>query len=260
MKPEHQKAIASVMKRLIREGYVSPDEWPVLQKKWFKDLNKLVCFFALWRTYGAKSYCFFSLKTFSHLCCRICVDQESLNAAEDELTRFKQVEADACYSQRIAQWQGEAAAGHATSAHVPVTPTVGNRLMNFAEEVLTPDNVSLPQPLSKKQLTAAKRLEKELCAKGSTMPKAEGMPAGDSSKPKSKKQTKAPKVTKATKDEPKKRKSSAGPMQVAMRAFIKQKMSEGLGYKEALSKWGESAERKSIVDSVSDSEKKRRRY
>lgn len=37
--PEQQKVVASLMKRLIAEGYVSQDEWPVLQKKWFKDPN-----------------------------------------------------------------------------------------------------------------------------------------------------------------------------------------------------------------------------
>lgn len=134
----------------------------------------------------------------------------------------------------------------------------------FEEEGYTPPCV--PVPTSKKALMASKRLEKELKSaklslpdeteeggssklrKGSVRVKPSGKvdekPSGKGEKPK-------PSKT---------RKAHDGPMTSAMKLFIQEMMNAGKTYRKAQKKWLKSAERASIVASVSQSERQRRRY
>lgn len=44
MTDEQRKAVKIFMQQLIHEGYVHKDDWPQLQKKWFKDWQCLTLF------------------------------------------------------------------------------------------------------------------------------------------------------------------------------------------------------------------------
>ena len=51
-----------------------------------------------------------------------------------------------------------------------------------------------------------------------------------------------------------------GPMTEAMKEFVQARRGEGVSYRDAMKQWRTSTERASIVNSLSPSEQKRRRY
>ncbi len=174
-------------------------------------------------------------------------------------------QAQGCYatwSQEVADWEGVARNGGATSASPPVTPAPKN-LDKFSFQIPTPPIV---KPYRKTQLAAAKRLEKELKQQSVRKVKKEKceeqVAMGKKTETKSKKtEFKSKKGKKTKKPEKKPVKShSNGPMQAAKKDFMSEAKRQGLSYKESLQAWGESEERFAIVSSMSESERKRRRY
>lgn len=166
----------------------------------------------------------------------------------------------------IQKWETDAFHGNATSAHAPqpadVTPC---RLTEHFPDLDTPPPI--PNPLKKSQLAAAKRLEKEL--KMAKAEKKEGVEGTEKAKGKkaerdNKKPGKGKKDKKSKKQKHetgKKTKNAAnGPMTEAMKEFVQARRGEGVSYRDAMKQWRTSTERASIVDSLSPSEQKRRRY
>lgn len=92
--------------------------------------------------------------------------------------------------------------------------------------------------------------------------------AGDKPKKtkKTEKKTKKNAAAKAKKDkkekqEKKPRKPNQGPLTEVMKEYIKgRRQADGLSYRDALKAWGTSSERAEIVNTMSYSEQKRRRY
>lgn len=113
------------------------------------------------------------------------------------------------------------------------------------------------EPMKKTQLAAAKRLEKELrLAKFS-----KGKEEAAKSKKKALKveaKTKGPQRVQNQKAE--KKDLSGGPMISAMKRFVDQRKAEGTSHHDAQRLWKNSEERRSIVEQMSESERKRRRY
>lgn len=143
-------------------------------------------------------------------------------------------------------WKRDAVAGHATGAFSPVaTPC---RLLSRADPSLTPPPV--PVPYRKTQLTAAKRLEKDLKNSGS---KANAKAAKAEQAAKGKKAKKAKEAKKA-------KKPCQGPMAEAMGAFVTAAKAAGYSHIQSLRLWKLSPERAQIVEGMSESERKRRRY
>ena len=127
---------------------------------------------------------------------------------------------------------------------------------------LTPPPV--PHPQKKAQLAAAKRLEKELRAEKSKGNKTEVPKKSTESKGK---KTEIPK--KSTESKGKKTKGNkgdnkpaplAGPMQIEMKKFVDGLKANGYGHFQAMDLWKQSKERAKIVNAMSESERKRRRY
>ena len=130
----------------------------------------------------------------------------------------------------------------------------------------------IPNPMAKRQLQAAKRLEKEAKAqkhapKGAANPEPEDEKADPESE--KTKKTKSDKTRdkkkledKKTKKGKKPRRSHAeGPMQVAMKAYIASKREKlGISYMDALKRWRRSSKRASIALSMPEAERRRRRY
>lgn len=154
-------------------------------------------------------------------------------------------------------WENRARSGVATSAYSPVaTPC---RLLHGRVQVKDETPPKVIQPYRKTQLAAAKRLEKEL-----------QNAKGRDEKPKSTKgkgKAKGNKVDKKIKGRPDrskkvppKRNHGDGPMAAAKNTFIQSMKNEGYSYKECVQLWMESEERDWIVQSMSESERKRRRY
>ena len=122
----------------------------------------------------------------------------------------------------------------------------------FEEEGYTPP--CIPIPTSKKQLVASKKLEKEL--KQAKVKVADKVPEVQDSSKKSSKASKS-----RSKPSKKQRKPhDDGPMMQAMKAFMQKKMDSGKSYRQAQKKWLKSSERASIVGTLSETERKRRRY
>ena len=106
--------------------------------------------------------------------------------------------------------------------------------------------------MRKAQLAASKRLEKEL-RESKVKPTV---------KPTSKPGAKADKDTKG-KSQPKKpqeKKKYEGPLMKAMADFLQQKKMELFTFREAQGMWKTSSERDAITSTLSESERKRRRY
>ena len=153
----------------------------------------------------------------------------------------------------VQNWKNRARSGSATSAFSPVaTPCrLTHGLQNVKDETPPP----VIRPYRKTQLAAAKRLEKELQnAKSSDSKK-------NSTKGKGKaKGNKVDKTKGRSKKVPPKRNHGDGPMAAAKNTFMQSMKSEGYSYRECLELWKESEEREAIVQSMSESERKRRRY
>ena len=135
------------------------------------------------------------------------------------------------------------------------TPPTKLSALAFASEKETPP--CLPKPMAKRQLLAAKRLEKEL--KGAKMTQGgtakENGQEGAGEK-KLKKDTVAKGKTKKLK-----RKPNDGPMECAMKEYIRDCRSrDGCSYAEARSMWGESKERRAIIEGMTEAERRRRRF
>lgn len=134
----------------------------------------------------------------------------------------------------------------------------------------------IPRPYSKIQLQAAKKLELKLdAASRARKPEAsaprekvkpnevvgKGLEKGKVKKGKVEEEKVEGKVGKE-KVERAKRKPANGPMTKALKEFIDGKRNEdkGLSYFDALKTWKTSDERAAIVDTLSDGERKRRRF
>lgn len=156
----------------------------------------------------------------------------------------------------VQNWKNRARSGVATSAFSPVaTPC---RLTHGLKKVLDETPPPVIRPYRKTQLAAAKRLEKELQnAKGSDL-----KPNSTKGKRKAKgnKDKKVDKTKGDSKKVPPKRNHGNGPMAAAKNTFMQNMKSEGYSYRECLELWKESEEREAIVQSMSESERKRRRY
>ena len=134
----------------------------------------------------------------------------------------------------------------------------------FNCDLPTPEPV-VPEPCRKLALTAAKRLEKELKAHGAKPKAKAAQPVKEPQNAKAKSAAKAKKEDKKQKGKKEdkkngKRGKASGPMAEAMKAFHQAKKAEGFTYSEAQGLWKTSAERQAIVQTMSDAEKKRRRY
>ena len=161
----------------------------------------------------------------------------------------------------LMEWEKDAYDGAPTSAHAPcyapqpdATPC---RLVHQFPDLDALDTPpAIPNPLKKTQLAAAKRLEKEMKAAGDKPKKTK----------KTEKKTKKNAAAKAKKDkkekqEKKPRKPNQGPLTEVMKEYIKgRRQADGLSYRDALKAWGTSSERAEIVNTMSYSEQKRRRY
>ena len=163
-------------------------------------------------------------------------------------------------------WVSRAHLGEPTGSSPPVTPPC--RLLDldsrFNVDVPTPD-AAIPEPLKKTQVTAAKRLQKELAerAKSNKVSDFEAKKAAEikSKKPKAKKADKKSKPKgKNAKKTPDTKSKYCGPLSVAFQEFMRQKKAEGNTHKDALGLWKISPERMAIVGKMSESERKRRRY
>ena len=160
----------------------------------------------------------------------------------------------------LTEWERDAHDGAPTSAHAPCYATPCRLVDRFPADLDTPPPI--PNPLKKTQLAAAKRLEKELKAAGAN----KGPHGNKSRKTKKEKKTKTKAATKDKKEkkqkqEKKPRKPNQGPLAEVMKEYIKSRReAEGLSYQDALKAWGTSSERAAIVDNMSYSEQKRRRY
>ena len=159
---------------------------------------------------------------------------------------------DEQWAHEISEWERLANAGGPTSAHAP--PPIS---LEVPEMEMTPSPV--PLPYKKTQLAAAKRLEKELKQKSSSTTK----PVILASAPKSKAE-KGPKKSKKKPPVPKKvevkKSSSGGPLMDEMNKFLVTMKAQGYSHREAMKLWRESETRAEIVNSMSESERKRRRY
>ena len=125
--------------------------------------------------------------------------------------------------------------------------------------VETPERV--PYPHSKVQLAAAKRLENQLQnARKDKERKVQKKPAKVSRKDPPKKVMKEQKKVKPTKTGKKPSTPKGGPLASVMADFINNLKAQGYSYKQAQSLWRESSEREAIVSTMSESERKRRRY
>lgn len=152
-------------------------------------------------------------------------------------------------------WKRDAVAGHATGAFSPVaTPC---RLLSRADPSLTPPPV--PVPYRKTQLTAAKRLEKDLKNSGSKA-NAKAAKAEQAAKGKKAKKAKEAKEAKKAKEAKPAKKPCQGPMAEAMGAFVTAAKAAGYSHIQSLRLWKLSPERAQIVEGMSESERKRRRY
>ena len=159
-------------------------------------------------------------------------------------------------------WVSRAQLGEPTGSSPPVTPPC--RLLDRSNVDLPTPDAAIPEPMKKTQVSAAKRLQKELAEKA----KAEKVGPKESKAKQVEKSGKGPKkadqkkkpskknAKKTTKSESK----SCGPLSVAFQEFMRQKKADGRTHKEALGLWKNSPERTAIVGSMSESERKRRRY
>eukprot|EP00435_Cladocopium_sp_Y103_P061641 s308_g23.t1 len=121
----------------------------------------------------------------------------------------------------------------------------------------------LPQPMKKRQLSAAKRLELQL--QSQKVPKVPEQNAEvPFVKPTSKARAKPTKATKAKKNETCEkptRKPADGPMTTAMKAFMEStKKDKNIKHSEAVKLWMKSKERNSIIEALPQNERKRRRF
>ena len=173
-----------------------------------------------------------------------------------------QLNKDHALASKISDWQQTAYDGAATSAFAPQLETPSPRLVANLEEVDTPPKI--PRPMRKAQLACSKRVEKALKAaktKGETNEKPQGKPKGNNSKEKEKaKKIKEKEKAKKIKDKKEDKKETNGPMKVAMAEYVAKCRAEGMTYAQAMAGWKLSSERKAIVDTMSPSEQKRRKY
>lgn len=158
---------------------------------------------------------------------------------------------DEQWAHEISEWERLATAGVPTSAKGPAPVK-----LEVPELDMTPSPV--PLPYKKTQLAAAKRLEKELKQQKSSATKPEArVPKKAKAKVKPNKSKKSPPAP-ANKVEV--TKSSKGPLMDEMNKFVSDAKANGHSHREAMALWRESEERAQIVNSMSESERKRRRY
>ncbi len=156
-------------------------------------------------------------------------------------------------------WNRDARDGRATSAFSPQVTTPRCKLLErYPDDSLTPPPV--PFPYKKTQLAAAKRLEKDLKNCGGNAKQAEKKKAKTVEKKKAKTVSKKASKKEAKEPPKKARKPSAGPMAEAMGSFVAAAKAEGYSHQESLRLWKLSPERDAIVQGMSESERKRRRY
>lgn len=177
----------------------------------------------------------------------------------------------------VLAWYADADAGRPASHSPPSSPneTPAGKLLSRKVEVKTPVKPTLPIPLAKTQLIAAKKLE--LSLKNSKKGKAEKSDSekaakcveetdvkGGKSKEKMEKpedeKSKQGKKNKKKEGQKKPRAKPDGPMMEAMREFVEKKRAKGFGYHESLALWKNSKKRRSILETLSEAEIKRRRY
>ena len=164
------------------------------------------------------------------------------------------------------KWWDRADAGLPSSARKPSAETTPPKMSELARMDLSPAPV--PNPMAKRVLQASKRLEKEVKSqkphKKPVQPDVLRVKA-EKSQPQSQAQSEEPcdkKKKKKTSNakKTKKRSHKDGPMQEAMKKYIASKREKGFTYMQALQKWRNSSKRASIVDNMSEAERKRRRY
>lgn len=195
--------------------------------------------------------------------------QDEMTFDVDQLFRqWHKYETDATF----AAWWDAANNTKPCSARMPkksgdenVTPPTKLSALAIAGGVTPP---CLPKPMAKKQLLAAKRLEKELkvAKHGQSQPK--GSESGASvEKPKKgekqNKEEKPKKVVKEPKNEKKpkkKRRPNDGPMEECMKEYIAVCRDGGYSYAEARTMWTASDERRAIIASMTEAERRRRRF
>ena len=114
--------------------------------------------------------------------------------------------------------------------------------------------------MKKSQLAGAKRLEKEMKMAEAANKTKHGKKPGKAKKENKKDKKGANKGQKNQDKEKKPRKPNDGPLTGAMKEYIQRRRADGLSYRDALKEWGESCERAEIVNKMSYSEQKRRRY
>lgn len=172
-----------------------------------------------------------------------------------------------------AEWRADASAGLPTSAGKPAVLIPSPAVLTPSPrsgyfDVPTPEKV--PLPMSKCTLVADRKLQQELKKmkrgkenddKHNNNDDGGGDKANDKSKPKEKKEGKTEKAKKSDKTQktelPNKR---CGPMQPAMKEFIRKQKTLGKTHVEARELWLQSAERERIVSQVSEGERKKRRW
>lgn len=158
---------------------------------------------------------------------------------------------DEQWAHDISKWERLANAGAPTSAKAPVPI-----YLDVPELDMTPSPV--PLPYKKTQLAAAKRLEKELKQQKSSTPKRSSAPKAKAEK--GKKPKKTPPSKKSPPVPAKKVQATKGPLMDEMNKFVAGAKANGHSHREAMTLWRESEERAQIVNNMSESERKRRRY
>ena len=161
-------------------------------------------------------------------------------------------------AREIMDWEKDAYHGAPTSAHAPAFATPCRLVDRFPALDTTPPPI--PNPLKKSQLAAAKRLEKDMKMADAANKKRDEKKAKKQKKQDKKDKKAANNGKKNQGKEKKNRKPNEGPLTGAMKEYIQRRRAGGLSYREAMKEWGESSERAEIVNKMSYSEQKRRRY
>lgn len=207
--------------------------------------------------------------------CAECLDVLGLSNQDVQIRK------DQDLAHQISAWEQVAHEGGPTSAHAPMLSSPPPSLRHaLIPDLPTPP--CPPNPMKKHQLTAAKRLEKELKEKSKkdqkkieTQPECDPASKEESTnkeddlpdhvpeiRPKEKKNSKKADGKKKTtkKETNQKRKPNNGPVWEAMQSYIQAMRADGVSYQGALRMWKSSAARAAIVNKMSASEQKRRRY
>ena len=207
--------------------------------------------------------------TKTHTAVLLCICH--LASAEDAPPRPDQLSFEECLHEFGSGLQGAGldcdpkSAGEGLTVNSPETVKTPE-----AKLVVIPQHTppALPRPTAKMQLTAAKKLALEMKKNGLKQndspenpgeeKKDDNANCGANGKSKKNKKDKTDKSTE--KEKKKKRKPANGPLMDTYNKFLADRKKQGVARAEALKQWRSSEERHNLISSMSEAERKRRRY